>query len=414
VSGPPDDRPPDLALPVLGFRLWNVGIQGTLGAIAAGSIWKRGVNEAVCCPAAAPSRRPKHTSPHPGCVCGFNAYSTLHRKLRSYPLTVLGAIAAWGEMDVYRSGFRAQYAQVLALALPGNRKVTDGEKARIELAADRYGVPLVKKSELEAFALQYAAPVPDALKPGRTLPPKPAAAPAASPSPAPRRSARSTDAAAIATWRHARGSAIWLHRHVALRCRSDVIEVCPAPGATALLPPEPQVRARPLGDRVRAGEVLASIDSVYPGEAVHLLSPVDGTVTALNPGFAAALLDGDPAVSAAPWLAGVRPEGTTPLDDAPVLWGRPGAELYRRAVADLSDAEVLAELGPPPAFDHDDLRPLEQAPAAAPALLPLGSHQRRRTATRPTEGRRAAIMVDQLRPLLHAVGVAGPDDLLAA
>ena len=126
------DRSPDLTQPVLGFRIWNLGIQGTLGAIASGSIWERAVNEAVCCPGVTPSKRPKHRSPHPGCVCGFNAYSTLHRKLVPYPRTALGVIAAWGQLDVYRTGFRAEFAQILALALPGRRKVEEDERARFE------------------------------------------------------------------------------------------------------------------------------------------------------------------------------------------------------------------------------------------------------------------------------------------
>jgi hypothetical protein len=407
VSAGREDRPPDLTQPVLGFRLWTLGSRGTLGAVAAGSIWSRGVNEAVCCPGVAPSKRPKHRSPHPGCVCGFNAYSTLHRKLTAYQGTALGVIAAWGELDVYRSGFRAEFAQVLALALPGRRKVSEPERARFELASRRYGVPLVSRRELEAEGLKHAAPVPASLHPqiGSRPAPSPATAQPAKPKRAP---------LTIATWRHARGSAIWVRRHVALRCRGDVVEVCPAPGATALLAPSPRIWASAVGERVRAGDVLATIESAYPGEFVHLRTPVDATVSALNPGFSAALLDGDPAVSVAPWLVDLRPDAAAPLDDAPLLWDRAGAELYRRSVMGRSDAEILAELAAGSDLSSRDLRPLEQAPASRGSMLPLSPHQLRRNATPPEQGSRAAITVQQLRPLLEGVGAAGPDDLLAA
>jgi hypothetical protein len=77
-----------------------------------------------------------------------------------------------------------------------------------------------------------------------------------------------------------------------------------------------------------------------------------------------------------------------------------------------SDQEVLSEL--PPAAGLAELRPLAQAPASRAGNLPLAAHHRRRTSMGPGRGRRASIMVRQLRPLLQAVGAAGPDDLLAA
>ncbi len=362
------------------------------------------MNEAVCCPGVAPSKRPRHRSPHPGCVCGFNAYSTLHRRLVPYPRTALGVIAAWGELDVYRTGFRAEFAQILALALPGRRKVEEDERARFELAARRYGVPLVTRRELEAEGLKYAAPVPQSLLPaiGSRRPAQPATT-SSKPTAAP---------TAIATWRHARGSALWVHRHVALRCRSDVVEVCPAPGATALIATAPQVWTRGRGDRVRAGEVVAAIESAYSGERVHLLAPVDGSISALNPGFAAAHVDGDPAVAMAPWLVGLRPDATVPLDDAPLLWDRAGAELYRRSVIGRTDADILAEVSGPEQPSTAQLQPLEQAPLPS-RILPFAANQCRRR-TRPENGRRASIAVQQLRPLLMGVGAASPDDLLVA
>jgi hypothetical protein len=412
VSGAsPADQPPDLSAAILGFRIWSLGVKGTLGAIAAGSIWNHGVNEAVCCPSVAPSKRPKHSSPHPGCVCGFNAFAELGPKLRAHQGSVLGAIAAWGDIDVYRAGFRAQYARVVALALPPGRRVPAGERERLELAAERYSVPLLAAKDLEAEGLRHASPVPPTLLPATSAGRAPRAT---SPAPLPGRSSAPTGRPRIATWDDARGNALWVRGHVALRCRADVVELAPAPGAAALLGADPPVRTPGIGERVEAGGVVAAIDTAYPGRRLHLLTPIGGTISALNPGFAAGLLDGDRGVSSSPWLVGLRPDVAAPLDDAPLLWGRPGAELYRLGVMGLSDADVLAELAMPAGRSLDDLRPLPQAPSGAGSRLPLADHQRLRTSLTPERGRRAAIMVGQLRPLLHAVGGAGPDDLLVA
>lgn len=385
---------PDLTEAVLGFRVWELRADGALGAMLAGGVWVPGVNEAICSPHLRPSRRPRHSSPHRGCSCGFNAYFAISRRLLAGESAALGAIAAWGEIDVYRSGFRAQFAQVIALSFPA-----DGEGAsrtaiaRLQRARDRYDVPLVPRRKLRAEALRFASPLSDALLPeGQRKRQAPTRRPVVS----------------VVSWNRARGLSIWVRRHVALRAHEDGVELGPAPGASALADPDPEVRVLPLRSRVEAGTCVATIAAAYPGRTIHLLAPVGGEVAAHNPGFGELLRDGDRAVSAAPWLLRLSPDDA-PLEDAPTLWGRPGVELYQRSVARLSDAGVLADLAPPTGFDPAALVPLAGNREPAPSLA---AHQRMTTALPPQRGRRAAIMVEHLRPLLLACDQGGA--LLAA
>jgi len=384
---------------VLGFRAWTLRVDGGLGALIAGSVWQPGVNEAICSPDVIPSRRPRHTSPQRGCNCGFNAYFALRPELRGSEDTVVGAIAAWGEIDVYADGFRARFAQVIALALPADRSAAVGLERR-RRAAQRYGVPLVPIKELRDEALQHAAPVAKTMLPGRAgttarrrRPPAPA------PSPPP--------PVAVASWKRASGHSIWVRHHVVVSAGDGELEIAPAPAASALADPLGAVRVAGVGSRVEPDACIATIAAAYPGALIHLRTPVGGRVLGHNPDFIARLRDGDRAAAAAPWLIRLEPDDA-PLEDAPLLWGRPGVELYRRSVADRSDAAILAELDPPPGFDA---AALESLAAAAPGA-PLAPHQRLTTTLTPAQGRRAAIMCEQLRPLLAACGESAA--LLAA
>ncbi len=201
-----------------------------------------------------------------------------------------------------------------------------------------------------------------------------------------------------------------MRRHAAINALDGSVRIGLAPGAAAVADPDPEVLVAPPGSRVEAGDAIASVTAAYPGERIHLLTPVGGKVRRHNGAFAAALRDGDRAVSSAPWLVELEPDDS-PLEDAPLLWGRPGVELYRRGVSRQSDAAVLAELVAPPGFDPTAFIPLPAAHTVT-SPPPLAPHQRSTTSLSPGEGRRAAIMVEHLRPLLQACGEDGT--LLAA
>jgi hypothetical protein len=138
--------------PILGFRCWQGRDDGRLYSIKAPAKWKPGANHARCIPSVMPECE-RHPAPEPSCVCGLYAYHDLnHRREWFYdrPNLVMGTIAAWGEIQIVGEGFRAEYAEILALASP--RASTRPQR----LAARRYGVHLVPFADLARFSLQFA------------------------------------------------------------------------------------------------------------------------------------------------------------------------------------------------------------------------------------------------------------------
>lgn len=154
---PAPKRVPDLIEPLLGYRYWRVRRDGALRCMLSRDIWLEGANRATCW-------RCGHEAPGRFCRCGFNA---LHEppaaRFDEYRGAVLGAIAAWGEVDVHRNGFRTQFAKVIALADGGVRRPP--RRTRILRAAERYGVPLVPLGRLPDVAGLDASPIDPALLP---------------------------------------------------------------------------------------------------------------------------------------------------------------------------------------------------------------------------------------------------------
>jgi hypothetical protein len=161
---------PDFVEPVLGFRVWTVRSDGGLypySHLELGA-WSAGQNTAVCSRFPPPTEDGPipHDAPDANCRCGLYAFRSLgNQGLRFYShegataSPVVGAIAAWGDLQVHRTGFRAQHACVLALA--SHPRMAACERALAERAADRYGVPLVPWRRLERQASQHARSLPD-------------------------------------------------------------------------------------------------------------------------------------------------------------------------------------------------------------------------------------------------------------
>lgn len=118
---------------LVGFRCWRMpyGAPRLQSAIS-NHAWRPGVNEATCDTIG-------HAAPHPHCQCGLYAF---HRPtpLGASPRELAGAIAAFGDIEVYEDGFRAQYARVIALARLPDTPVPTREA---ETIAAHYDVPLL-------------------------------------------------------------------------------------------------------------------------------------------------------------------------------------------------------------------------------------------------------------------------------
>jgi hypothetical protein len=149
---------PDFAFAVAGYRAWQLAPAGVLFplAIPAAPPWEPMVNRARCFGGRC---HDAHEAPGHHCKCGLHALRDPDDERLKLGHPAVGAVAAWGEIEVYAAGFRAEYASVIALA--NTRSRSTGPPARLREAARRYGVRLVSLADLEAAAREFALPLPD-------------------------------------------------------------------------------------------------------------------------------------------------------------------------------------------------------------------------------------------------------------
>lgn len=171
---------------IVGFRIWSIDAFGALRPQSVNHApWVPGLNVAGCARqqmglvfylwnnsgyGGVPPE--KHKAPHKNCECGLYA----RFDVESLPLIdyesvatgtpfVAGAIAAWGDVQVHRDGFRAEKACVVALAMP--------EAAPPELRdllariGKRYHAPVVPRAMLAQEAALHGSPLPEEAKPAR-------------------------------------------------------------------------------------------------------------------------------------------------------------------------------------------------------------------------------------------------------
>ncbi len=157
-------RAPDLIEAVLGFRQWRLR-DGRLLSLQCDEPWLRPTLVARCLR----GTHPDADAPAHDCACGLHAWYQQPPRLASAGTSdlVAGAIVLWGRMELHGGGMRAQFARLVALELP----LTRGAKRRrvIEIA-ERLGVAAVPHRRLKEVAREHGAPIPDALKPPRTVP----------------------------------------------------------------------------------------------------------------------------------------------------------------------------------------------------------------------------------------------------
>src|SRR5689334_22146483 len=141
---------PDFIEPLIGFRAWHLDPDGALvpWSLQGAGAWQPGVNTAVC------HAGRKHRPPASRCMCGLYALaSSRDDRLHGRDGQIVGAIAAWGDIELHRTGFRAEHAAIAALAPPY------GRHEAAQRAAARYEVPLVELDELEVTARGHGRPV---------------------------------------------------------------------------------------------------------------------------------------------------------------------------------------------------------------------------------------------------------------
>ena len=126
---------------VIGYRVWRLRRDGRLMSAGVGcTAWTPGVNVACC---------DVGCERVPGGVCGCGLYAFHDPPPASAP-GIVGAIRAHGALESHHDGFRAQYAEVVAL-VQRRRRSTRRERR----AAALYGVPLVRLQELACVAAEH-------------------------------------------------------------------------------------------------------------------------------------------------------------------------------------------------------------------------------------------------------------------
>ncbi len=160
-----DGAAPDLITAVIGFRQWR--LRGTeLWPLRANDRWLRGVQTAHC------DRAIDHgPAPAKGCTCGIHAWYLPPPRGASAATTdlVAGAVALWGTIELHAHGMRAQYAMVVALALPFSR---GDKRRRIIAAAAALEVRAVPARKLQAEALEHGELIPGWMIPPDVMPNK--------------------------------------------------------------------------------------------------------------------------------------------------------------------------------------------------------------------------------------------------
>jgi hypothetical protein len=168
----------------LGYRAWHLDGDG-LRSLNQEQTWEPGENRAHCLRdegrhGVLRRRAIRHDDeevPAEGCDCGLFAYHSLDMAEyygRMFGGSVLGAVSGSSRVSVYRHGFRAQRARVLALLLPPWGLTGDAAERQREgagEAASAFGVPLFDSNQINEFlayceSREEVAPLPEQARPG--------------------------------------------------------------------------------------------------------------------------------------------------------------------------------------------------------------------------------------------------------
>lgn len=317
-----EQEAPLYAEPVLGFRLWAARADALMG-VTYEQLWKPGENVARC-----GSRPVRHEAPAPGCRCGFNALNQLAPEASLYGRRYVGgAIAAWGEIEMHATGFRAERACLIALCF----EVPDDASRRrmIERIARAYRVQAVPRAQLAQHAAELARPLQGAPP---VAAPRPRRRPAAKP-----RSSSSPGALR----RVAGGRGHWIGRHVLADWWGGHVAIGAARGLSQRVDAGARVLTVAPGSSVAEGDAVAVLHTREGSFAVA--APVGGRVTEVNPEATE-----DPRLAAVSpseggWLVRLKPDGAL-LDECPLVWGRRGREQYDAFLARVGAERMLDDV----------------------------------------------------------------------
>lgn len=112
-----------------------------------------------------------HAAPDHSCQCGLYAYHGLdnlrsdqmHPDRKHSEPWLLGLVRGWGTTMLHPDGWRAEYAEVLALFDDWGPYKPE----RIRTLAEIYGVPTLSKKGLPTIMYEFGTPVPRDLRPVR-------------------------------------------------------------------------------------------------------------------------------------------------------------------------------------------------------------------------------------------------------
>jgi glycine cleavage system H lipoate-binding protein len=308
------ERSPDYLEPLLGFRLWEIR-DGILFGPAYDEPWAPGENVATC-------RQPtNHVAPVDNCRCGFNAYHSRTPLASLYGKRyVAGAMAAWGDIETHKDGFRAERACVVTLCF----ELGDGPERRsqIDAVARRYGVEAVPRAMLHSYAAKF----------GRSLVPL-----------RPRNPAPTTPSPTTGKLRLVGGGrGYWIGRHVLVDWSpGGRVSIAAAAGLARHVDERARVLTLAPGSAVAEGDAVAVIHTAVGSYAVG--SPAAGFVSEVNGEVVA-----DPRLAAVDpseggWLVRVKPDRSL-LDECPLVWGRRGREQYELFASRVGPERMLDEV----------------------------------------------------------------------
>ena len=166
--------PPKRQGEVLGYRAWRLEGHELASLNASRARWTLGPNRAECRREEyeGPCDVPPHGAPHPDCACGLYAWHEppdYWVEGSEVVPPVVGAVLLWGEVEVYDTGLRAEWAEPVVLSwLP---VASQEHRERVTTVASEFGVEAVPFEFLLDRAREYGEPIRHEEMPPKLQPP---------------------------------------------------------------------------------------------------------------------------------------------------------------------------------------------------------------------------------------------------